>query len=185
MLFRSMFSENLMALFGSQYVASSNILVILTIATFFQAVFGVAAPTLSMTGHTKLVLYNTLSVFVINLLLNSFLIPMMGPVGAAFSTLISLILIGIVRVIQVQYILKINFFSIKLIKPFVASGITTTLLLIVKSYIVNFNVVLTLLLATLICLGTYLILMWVFRLENEDKEFLKGLKIIRENLFND
>ena len=60
-------SENLMALFGSQYVASSNILVILTIATFFQAVFGVAAPTLSMTGHTKLVLYNTLSVFVINL----------------------------------------------------------------------------------------------------------------------
>ena len=180
-----MFSENLMALFGSQYVASSNILVILTIATFFQAVFGVAAPTLSMTGHTKLVLYNTLSVFVINLLLNSFLIPMMGPVGAAFSTLISLILIGIVRVIQVQYILKINFFSIKLIKPFVASGITTTLLLIVKSYIVNFNVVLILLLATLICLGTYLILMWVFRLENEDKEFLKGLKIIRENLFND
>ena len=128
---------------------------------------------------------NTLSVFVINLLLNSFLIPMMGPVGAAFSTLISLILIGIVRVIQVQYILKINFFSIKLIKPFVASGITTTLLLIVKSYIVNFNVVLTLLLATLICLGTYLILMWVFRLEKEDKEFLKGLKIIRENLFND
>jgi hypothetical protein len=44
---------------------------------------------------------------------------------------------------------------------------------------------LTLLLATLICLGTYLILMWVLRLENEDKEFLKGLKIIRENLFND
>ena len=89
-----MFSENLMALFGSQYVASSNILAILTIATFFQAVFGVAAPTLSMTGHTKLVLYNTLSVFAINLLLNSFLIPMMGPVGAAFSTLISLILIS-------------------------------------------------------------------------------------------
>ena len=58
-------------------------------------------------------------------------------------------------------------------------------MLIVKSYIVNFNVVLTLLLATLICLGTYLILMWVFRLEKEDKEFLKGLKIIRENLFND
>jgi len=27
--------------------------------------------------------------------------------------------------------------------------------------------------------------MWVLRLENEDKEFLKGLKIIRENLFND
>ena len=32
-----MFSENLMALFGSQYVASSNILVILTIATFFSS----------------------------------------------------------------------------------------------------------------------------------------------------
>ena len=179
------FTENLMALFGSQYIASSNILAILTIATFFQAVFGVAAPTLSMTGHTKLVLYNTLSVFIINLLLNSFLIPMMGPKGAAFSTLISLILIGIVRVIQVQYILKINFFSIKLIKPFIAAGITTSLLLIVKSYIVNFNELLTLLLATLLCLGSYLILMWVFRLENEDREFLKGLKIIRKNLFND
>ena len=180
-----MFSEDLMALFGSQYVASSNILAILTIATFFQAVFGVAAPTLSMTGHTKLVLYNTLSVFVINLFLNSFLIPMMGPIGAAFSTLISLILIGIVRVIQVQYILKINFFSIKLIKPFFAAVITTSLLLTIKSYIVNFNIVLTLLLATLLCIGTYLILIWFFRLENEDKEFLKGLKIIKENLFND
>ena len=114
------FPENLMALFGTAYMASSSILVILTIATFFQAVFGVAAPTLSMAGYTKLVMINTGLAFIINFVLNIYLIPKLGPKGAALSTLISLVGIGIIRVIQVQYIFKINFLSRKLFKPFIA-----------------------------------------------------------------
>ena len=174
------FPENLMSLFGDTYIASSSILVILTIATFFQAVFGVAAPTLSMSGHTKLVLINTGSAFIINFVLNIFLIPKLGPKGAALSTLISLIGIGIIRVIQVQYIFKINFFSRKLFKPIIAACISGALMLTLKPYIINLNILLSLFLATLITLGIYTLVMLMLKLEEEDIEFIKGVNIIKE-----
>ena len=68
------FPGKVMLLFGPEYLPSAKILVILTGATFIQAIFGAAGPTLSMSGHTKLVLWNTIGAFLLNFGLNIFLI---------------------------------------------------------------------------------------------------------------
>ena len=94
------YPEKVMLLFGPEYLSSSQILVILTIGTLLQAIVGVAGPTLTMAGYTKLVLWNTIGASIINFTLNIFLIPIYGIYGAAFATFISLTLIGLVRVIQ-------------------------------------------------------------------------------------
>ena len=48
-----------------------------------------------MAGYTKLVLWNTISAFIINFTLNIWLIPIYGILGAAIATFISLTLIGL------------------------------------------------------------------------------------------
>ena len=176
------FSKQLMMLFGQEYIASAPILMVLTIATFFQAVFGAAAPTLSMTGFTKLVLLNTFVAFLLNFFLNIFLIPNYGSIGAAFSTLISLFLIGIARVLQVRIILKLNLLSIKLIKPIIAGLLTSVLLFQIRPYILAFDSLIIIMIASVLSIIVYAIILWLMRFDQDDLDFLKGLDVIKKKI---
>ena len=176
------YPEKVMLLFGPEYLSSSQILVILTIGTLLQAIVGVAGPTLTMAGYTKLVLWNTIGASIINFTLNICLIPIYGIYGAAFATFISLTLIGLVRVIQVRMILKINFIDIKLLKPILAGAITYFILFILKPYILGYHTLVTFSIAVSISLLIFGSLIWLMGIEEEDKDFFRGLGIIKESI---
>mgnify|MGYP006159846843 CR=1 FL=1 len=166
-------------LFGPEFLPSANILVILTGATFIQAILGASGPTLSMTGHTQLVLGNTIGAFVLNFGLNIFLIPRYGIIGAAMATLISLTAVGLARTIEVSIILRMNFFDQKLIKPMFAGILTFIGLILSKDYIMPFHSLVTLLFAGLLSVGSFGLIMWLLKFEEEDLFFLKGLKVLK------
>ena len=149
------FPGKVLLLFGPEYLPSAKILVILTWATFIQAIFGAAGPTLSMSGHTKLVLWNTIGAFLLNFGLNIFLIPKYGIIGAAIATLISLTAVGFARTIEVGFILRMNFFDRKVIKPIFAGIIVYTGLLLIKDFIMPFHTLITLLSAGIFSVGSY------------------------------
>ena len=167
-----------MLLFGSEFLPSGNILMVLTSATFIQAILGAAGPTLSMTGHTRLVLWNTVAAFVMNFFLNWFLIPAYGIMGAAVATLISLTTIGLVRVIQVQVILKLNFLDRRIIKPLFAGAVVATVMIYMKEFIMPFHTLVTLLIAGLLSFSIFSLVMWGLKIEAEDKEFFQGIKTL-------
>ena len=173
------FPGKVLLLFGPEYLPSAKILVILTWATFIQAIFGAAGPTLSMSGHTKLVLWNTIGAFLLNFGLNIFLIPKYGIIGAAIATLISLTAVGFARTIQVGVILKMNFFDRKVIKPIVAGIMVYTGLLLIKDSIMPFHTLITLLSAGIFSVGSYGLIMWILKIEGEDLDFLKGLSVLK------
>ena len=173
------FPGKVLLLFGPEYLPSAKILVILTWATFIQAIFGAAGPTLSMSGHTKLVLWNTIGAFLLNFGLNIFLIPRYGIIGAAIATLISLTAVGFARTIQVGVILKMNFFDRKVIKPIVAGIMVYTGLLLIKDLIMPFHTLITLLSAGIFSVGSYGLIMWILKIEDEDLDFLKGLSVLK------
>jgi len=173
------FPGKVLLLFGPEYLPSAKILVILTWATFIQAIFGAAGPTLSMSGHTKLVLWNTIGAFLLNFGLNIFLIPKYGIIGAAIATLISLTAVGFARTIQVGVILKMNFFDRKVIKPIVAGIMVYTGLLLIKDLIMPFHTLITLLSAGIFSVGSYGLIMWILKIEDEDLDFLKGLSVLK------
>ena len=173
------FPGKVLLLFGPEYLPSAKILVILTWATFIQAIFGAAGPTLSMSGHTKLVLWNTIAAFLLNFGLNIFLIPKYGIIGAAIATLISLTAVGFARTIQVGVILKMNFFDRKVIKPIVAGIMVYTGLLLIKDLIMPFHTLITLLSAGIFSVGSYGLIMWILKIEDEDLDFLKGLSVLK------
>ena len=173
------FPGKVLLLFGPEYLPSAKILVILTWATFIQAIFGAAGPTLSMSGHTILVLWNTIGAFLLNFGLNIFLIPKYGIIGAAIATLISLTAVGFARTIQVGVILKMNFFDRKVIKPIVAGIMVYTGLLLIKDSIMPFHTLITLLSAGIFSVGSYGLIMWILKIEDEDLDFLKGLSVLK------
>ena len=176
------FPGKVMLLFGPEYLPSAKILVILTGATFIQAIFGAAGPTLSMSGHTKLVLWNTIGAFALNFSLNIFLIPNYGIIGAAIATLTSLIVVGFARTIEVSVILKMNFFDRKVIKPIFAGITVFTGLLLIKDFIMPFHTLITLLSAGIFSVGSFGLIMWLLKFEDEDLDFLKGLGILKGTL---
>tara|TARA_B110000014_G_scaffold263216_1_gene259240 strand:- start:1221 stop:2546 length:1326 start_codon:yes stop_codon:yes gene_type:complete len=173
------FPGKVMLLFGPEYLPSAKILVILTGATFIQAIFGAAGPTLSMSGHTKLVLWNTIGAFALNFGLNIFLIPNYGIIGAAIATLTSLIVVGFARTIEVSVILKMNFFDRKVIKPIFAGITVFTGLLLIKDFIMPFHTLITLLSAGIFSVGSFGLIMWILKIEDEDLDFFKGLSVLK------
>ena len=176
------YPQKVMLLFGAEYLPSANVLIVLTAATFIHAILGAAQSTLSMTGHTRLVLWNAIVAFVINIILNIILIPNYGMIGAAWATLISLFVISLLRVLEVRWILKLTFFSTKMIKPILAGSITWWCLWRIHPIVMDYHTLVTLSAVSLISFLVYGIVLWVMRFESEDWDFLTGLGILKNSL---
>ena len=176
------YPKKVMLLFGAEYLPSANILMVLTAATFIHAILGAAQSTLSMTGHTRLLLWNAIGAFIINIILNIILIPNYGMIGAAWATLISLFVISLLRVLEVRWILKLTFFSTKMIKPILAGSITWWCLWRIHPIVMDYHTLVTLSAVSLISFLVYGIVLWVMRFESEDWDFLTGLGILKNSL---
>lgn len=174
-----LYPVKVMLLFGPDYMDSASVLVLLTIATFVQTAFGAAGPVLSMSGYTRLVLWNSLGAFILNLVLNIIFIPKFGIMGAAWATLISLTALGLARIIEVQLIMKLSFFSSRLYKPLLAGLVTSFCILSIRSFVMVYHTVVTLTLVFLFSILIYGFVLWFLKLEPEDKDFWSGLIILR------
>ena len=87
--------------------------------------------------------------------------------------------VGFARTIQVGVILKMNFFDRKVIKPIVAGIMVYTGLLLIKDLIMPFHTLITLLSAGIFSVGSYGLIMWILKIEDEDLDFLKGLSVLK------
>ena len=177
-----LFPENILSLFGKEYISSANVLIILTISTLLQAIFGAASPTLGMSGFTRLVLINTCVAFILNLGLNYTLIPLYGINGAAYATLITLTIVGFIRATQVRIFLKMNLFSIKMLKPLAAGVATYFFTINLKHVLENYSFFAELMIALPCSMLIYCILIWLMRLDEEDKSFISSFGIIKKGL---
>ena len=104
------FSEEILSLFGHDYIIAKNALLFLLAAQFFNAISGPGAIYLNMTRRQKTL--NKILVFglIINISLNFYLIPTEGINGAAMATLISLIIWNTITTIIIYSKDKIKIF---------------------------------------------------------------------------
>lgn len=106
------FPEFLLGLFGDEFIAGKQVLIILGIGQFFNALAGSVISVLNMTGQEKTAKNIIVSSTIINLILNLILIPKLGILGAGIATGVTTILwngLGIWFVYK-----KYNFISITL-----------------------------------------------------------------------
>jgi O-antigen/teichoic acid export membrane protein len=131
-------------LFGPEYLVAENALRILLIGSFISAIFIVSNQLISMTGKSKLVLMNIIIACILNLVLNSFLVPMQniffldnsnGLVGASLATMISVVIFNLLFFIQVKKHLSFTPLRRKMITISLVSLIPTFLLFYLRETI--------------------------------------------------
>lgn len=128
-------------LFGQEYLAAENALRILVIGSLFMSFTVVSSQLLSMLGKSRIILANTLFVTFLNIVLNWWLVPLPeifslnnanGGVGAAFGTIISMMVLGSLSAIEVYYFSRIVPLRRKLAVVGISAIIASTLLIYVK-----------------------------------------------------
>jgi O-antigen/teichoic acid export membrane protein len=118
--------------FGPSYITAENPLRILAIGIFFSGLFMVSDNLIAIIGKSKLNLLNVIFASLINILLNIILIPKFGMDGAAYSTLIAMIIWAGLRGWQSYYYLKILPLRRKMLRILIVSLIPTSILILIK-----------------------------------------------------
>lgn len=151
------FSEKILIwLFGVEYRTGQFALILLGISVFLRAIFGLAGSIIKIIGKTKINLINIIITFIANIILNLFLIPKYGLIGAATSTLISMAVLSILNLIQIKRYAQLSFNFKVFIKPIVSIIITSTLIIIFFDKIVSIWVFI---IFAIIFTGIYLIIL--------------------------
>ena len=107
-LFIMAFPELILGLFGPEFSGGANVLRVLTLGQFVNAVIGPVGTLLMMSGNEKAIRNNVVLAISINLVGNIGLIPLWGPMGAAASTAAALIIQNILLYVKARKALKIN-----------------------------------------------------------------------------
>ena len=174
------FSKKIMLIFGIDFVSGHSILVILALAAFIQAIFGIGGTTLNMTGFPKVNLFNTCIGFAFNIILNIVFIPMYGGYGAALATFVTLSIIAIMRIFQNWKLLNLTPWNKKIFKPIVSGLFAIFIVLLIKPYLMPFHTIITIVFGAFIIFISYFLFLFLLGLDDDDRE-LKNTLLNRVN----
>lgn len=109
------FAEELLAIFGQEYVSGALVLRIVTIAYFINSYFGLAGVFMNMTGNERPFMVIMFFSIILNIILNYVLIPQLGILGPALSTLLCFFLWNIITTIYLYRKYKIKMYYLPFI----------------------------------------------------------------------
>jgi len=113
-------AKPILSVLGDRFIGGETSLIILLLGFLFQMTTAPAGQMLTMSGNPRITLINTIGMGVINLILFLILIPMYGIEGASLAVAISMLLLGLTRVIEGHTIIGIHPFSLSYLKPMIA-----------------------------------------------------------------
>jgi O-antigen/teichoic acid export membrane protein len=131
-----------------------------------------------MTGFPRVNLMNSTIVLFINIILNYLWIPQYKIMGAAYATLVSMTILAIMRLIEVKMIVKIQPFSIKMLKPIIAGIAMAVVLYGIKPIIFPLHTLLTLSAAVIAGGIIFYVMLWLMKFDRDDKEIWSGISMI-------
>jgi O-antigen/teichoic acid export membrane protein len=128
-------APELMGVFGPSFHQAVPCFVILLVGQMVALVTGSSNYILLVSGYSKIVMLNELIGATILFVLNFLLIPRLGIIGAAVAVASNLAFINILRVLQVQYFLKLHPYEKTLWKPALAGAAVFIAAFILRSNI--------------------------------------------------
>ena len=171
------FSKQILLLFGAKFVNGYVSLIILAIAHLVNASVGSVRYILVMSENERLVMYNTVTICILNILLNALLIPKFGMNGAAIATATSIILINIIMLIQVKLKLAIHPYNLRYYKPLVAGIVVFVGVVAVQSIFVFSHQLVFFAAGVLLIIIGYFLLVSLLGFDEHDRIILQMLKI--------
>ena len=174
-----LFGDQLTALlFTESYTVSITALMILSMGAFLRSVFGLGSITLEAFGNTKLIFVNSIIMIVTNLSLDLILIPDLGIVGAAIAAAATMVVGGFLGFIEINYLYKMQPFSINTFKILIIGGVTGVLMYFIWNLMPKTNLLLILMIAATAIIF-FLGILASRIMDKEDLEVFSGLKRTR------
>ena len=166
-----LFADDLLSVFGPGFAAGGSILAILAVGHLVNASSGCANTVLLMSGHSRVVLVNTVVYGTILIGITAAMIPLWGPVGAAVAASGSFVLLNGMRVAQVWRLHRMLPWTWAIVKPLAAGCAMGLAIWLVKPHLVPVAYVP----AGLLACGLYIAVLFVARLEADDALILSAL----------
>ncbi|MCK4577362.1 MAG: flippase [Candidatus Marinimicrobia bacterium] len=182
-LFLIVYASQVMLLFGDEFLASTSSLsilagsqILIVITTGNGIIFG-------MTGHPRLNLINNFAALVTNIIANAYLIPLHGLVGAAWGTLIAIVLLAVLRLVEAWVLFRLHPFSISLIKPLIAGLVASAACALINLTSFNWPPISVLLAGMTIFSVIYLFVYYLLGVDQTDREVIQVIyhKLRRAN----
>jgi O-antigen/teichoic acid export membrane protein len=126
-LFFCIFHDAILSIFSREYTLASVVLIILSFGNLVYAGTGSTAMLLIMTGHTRVILANSVVAITINIGLALLLVPRFNIIGAAVTAMLVVVFLNVAYLIEVYWILKTHTFRWDMLKPMVAGGVASML----------------------------------------------------------
>ena len=170
------FSKQILSIFGPGFAAGSLSMMILCIGQMVNAATGSVGFMLMMTGRPFADLLNSGLLCVINVLLNIYLIPRYGIVGAACASAFSITAIQLLRLVEVWYFLRMHPYRWDFLKP-VFSGLFAVVMVTMISHSgMSIAGMFRLPILVTLFLLSYVGFLWLLKLSPEDHIVLNGLR---------
>jgi O-antigen/teichoic acid export membrane protein len=156
----------ILGIFGHEFQVGYAALCLLAGGQMVTALFGANGTLITMTGHPRVNLANSIVLGVGNLGLNLLLVPRYGPLGAASAAAISWAVVNTTRAVEIWFILKIGPWDRTMAKP---------LLCLLAGAALGGAVMWAAgpIPATLAGLGAFALAWWALRPEPEDADMLR------------
>jgi O-antigen/teichoic acid export membrane protein len=167
----AIFRVELLHVFGKGFTAGATVLLILAAGQLANAVTGPTGVLLAMTGKQKWELANTISMVVLNFLLNLVLIPRMGLIGAAIATAASIATINGLKLVQVYMLFGLRAHNLKYLKGVFAIGGAGLIGYLLRNWLFNvgYSPFTIIPLGGAAFLTTAILALWLLGLDHEDK----------------
>jgi O-antigen/teichoic acid export membrane protein len=166
------FAVPLLSLFGKDFTAGAVGLVILAFGSLFNAGTGVCGSVVTMTGHSKVTLANSIVSLAVNLFLDLLLIPRWGIVGAALATTTTGVLVNVLRIAQVYIFLRIWPYNRSFMKPILAALFAGSVTLLFLQQVRLGSILIQFTAGTALLWSTYALAILALKLSPEDRMVL-------------
>ncbi len=172
------FSQEILSLFGPDFPAGATSLIVLSIGQLVTSIAGPVGIMISMSGRSKVTLFNS----TLHLLLQTGLcylwVPLHGVLGAALASAASIVSLNLLQLLQVRFILGMHPFRFEFLKP-LAAGVGAWLAVSLAQSLIpqTGSPMLRLVLKPSILLIVYGLALYRLGFDNEDKAILQRIKM--------
>ena len=174
-----LFADEVLSMFGPNFMKGTTALTLLACGQLFNNLTGSANTVLLMSGHSRIVMTNTIIMGVVLLLFTVTTIPLWGINGAAIAASTTFIITNMIRVLQVWRLQQVLPYTWGLLKPIAAAASAGGIVFMLRGS--------SLLLPTPI-LGVfmvilYLTVLWLLGISRQDRILLESLRLKGKSLF--
>lgn len=162
-----LFAKPLLSIFGDDFTAGAISMMILAIGTLAYTCTGVGSNLLDMTDHPKVNMVNSMVMVFIVIGLNLLLIPEWGLNGAAAATALSMTIVNIFCLLEVWYFHHILPYNKSFLKPLLSGIIAACLTYLLIQHLM-LSLLLQLIVGGIFLWGTYILALYILRINAED-----------------